>query len=118
MSQTAGVLVPESKKNHDSHSVSSHEKGNPAREAERKLAKEKEPELRAARRAAREAKKNAPSPTWYKVIMFGLMILGLLWIIVYYLGGGLFPIPGIGGWNIFIGFGIAMVGFFMTTRWR
>jgi len=50
--------------------------------------------------------------------MLGLMILGLLWVIVFYLSSQAFPIPGIGGWNLVIGFGIAFVGFLMTTRWR
>ena len=60
-----------------------------------------------------------PLPTWYKAIMFGLLILGLVWIMVFYLApGGQWPIPGIGGWNIVVGFGLAMVGFVMMTRWR
>lgn len=59
-----------------------------------------------------------PLPKWYKPVMFGLMLLGLVWIMVYYISQTLFPIPMIGGWNIVIGFGIAMVGFFMTTGWR
>ena len=46
-----------------------------------------------------------------------LLILGLLWIIVYYLTQGLFPIVQIGGWNILVGFGIALVGFLMMSRW-
>jgi hypothetical protein len=29
-----------------------------------------------------------------------------------------YPIPGIDAWNLVIGFGIAFVGFLMTTRWR
>ncbi|UBH24960.1 cell division protein CrgA [Micrococcus porci] len=59
----------------------------------------------------------APLPRWYKAVMFGLLILGLLWIVVYYLSQGLFPIPDAGGWNILIGFGIALVGFLMMSRW-
>ncbi|GAA1498924.1 cell division protein CrgA [Paeniglutamicibacter kerguelensis] len=59
-----------------------------------------------------------PLPKWYKPVMFGLMLLGLVWIMVYYISQTLFPIPMIGGWNIVIGFGVAMVGFFMTTGWR
>lgn len=60
-----------------------------------------------------------PLPTWYKSIMFGLLLVGLLWIMVFYLApGGQWPIPGIGGWNIIAGFGLAMVGFIMMTRWR
>ena len=60
----------------------------------------------------------APNPVWFKPIMLGLMILGLVWVIVFYLSGQALPIPGIGGWNLVIGFGIAFVGFLMTTRWR
>ena len=58
------------------------------------------------------------NPVWYKPVMFGLMLLGLVWVMVYYISQTLFPIPNIGGWNIVIGFGIAMVGFFMTTNWK
>lgn len=75
---------------------------------------------RAQRRTELSAEKQAPGPlpTWYKVIMFGLMIIGLLWIVVYYLTMGVAPIPQAGGWNIGIGFGVACVGFLMTTRWH
>jgi hypothetical protein len=59
-----------------------------------------------------------PNPVWFKPIMLGLMILGLLWVIVFYLSGSQWPVPGIGGWNLVIGFGIAFIGFLMTTRWR
>ena len=59
-----------------------------------------------------------PTPVWFKPIMLGLMVLGLVWVIVFYLSGQALPIPGIGGWNLVIGFGIAFVGFLMTTRWR
>ncbi|GAB3536994.1 cell division protein CrgA [Arthrobacter tecti] len=60
----------------------------------------------------------APNPIWYKPVMFGLMVIGLLWILVYYISEARFPIPQIDSWNILIGFGIAIVGFLMTTRWR
>ncbi|MCC3272014.1 cell division protein CrgA [Arthrobacter zhangbolii] len=59
-----------------------------------------------------------PNPVWYKPVMFGLMIVGLLWIITYYITQGQFPIPALGASNILVGFGIAIVGFLMTTRWR
>ncbi len=59
-----------------------------------------------------------PNPVWYKPVMFGLMILGLLWIIVYYISEGTLPVRSWEGLNIVAGFGIAIVGFLMTTRWR
>lgn len=60
----------------------------------------------------------APNPVWFKPIMLGLMIVGLVWVIVFYLSGSVLPIPGIGAWNLVVGFGIAFIGFLMTTRWR
>jgi hypothetical protein len=61
---------------------------------------------------------DAPNPVWFKPIMFGLMLLGLLWIIVYYISQTALPIPELGDGNILVGFGIMFVGFLMTTRWR
>jgi len=93
----------------------------------RDSARRKRAELDAARRAARGRAVStdlgdvelgpAPLPRWYKVLMFGLMILGLLWICTFYLTQGLFPIVGLGSWNILIGFGMALVGFLMMSRW-
>ncbi|MFI7583824.1 cell division protein CrgA [Kocuria sp. M1N1S27] len=60
----------------------------------------------------------APTPTWYKVIMLGLLVVGLLWLIVYYLFQGAYPVPGIGTWNIGVGLALMMAGLIMTTRWR
>lgn len=59
-----------------------------------------------------------PNPLWFKPLMFGFMLVGLAWIIVYYLSQGTFPIPGLNEWNIGVGFGFLIIGFFMTTRWR
>jgi hypothetical protein len=59
-----------------------------------------------------------PNPVWFKPVMFGLMIIGLLWIITFYISQGAFPVAAWGAGNIIAGFGIAIVGFLMTTRWR
>ena len=59
-----------------------------------------------------------PNAVWFKPVMFGLMIIGLLWIITFYISEGRFPVQAWGSWNIMAGFGIAIVGFLMTTRWR
>jgi hypothetical protein len=73
---------------------------------------------REVQRSTDDASANTPNPVWYKPVMFGFMIVGLLWIIVFYVSQGLFPIPDLGSWNILVGFGIAFIGFIMTTRWR
>jgi hypothetical protein len=58
------------------------------------------------------------NPVWFKPIMFGLMLLGLAWILTYYISNEMLPIGAIGAWNIAVGFGIMFVGFLMTTRWK
>lgn len=60
----------------------------------------------------------APNPVWFKPVMVGFMLLGLAWILVFYLSDQQFPIPGILSWNLVIGFGIAFIGFLMAMRWR
>ena len=54
----------------------------------------------------------------FNPIMIGLMLIGLVCVLVLYVSGMQYPIPGIGAWNLAIGFGIAFIGFLMTTRWR
>jgi hypothetical protein len=50
--------------------------------------------------------------------MLGLMVLGLLWVVTFYVTETKYPIPGIQYKNLFIGFGLMISGFLMTTRWR
>ena len=65
----------------------------------------------------------AENPTWYKVTMFGFMVVGLIWILTFYISSARYPLGSatpidLSNWNILIGFGIAMVGFVMTTKWK
>ena len=46
------------------------------------------------------------------------MIVGLVWLVIYYFSGTLYPIPGIGWGNMAIGIALMMVGFLMTLKWR
>lgn len=59
------------------------------------------------------------TPIWYKTIMFGLMLLGLLWLVVNYIAGEdiAFMIT-LGPWNYAVGFGLFILGLLMTTAWR
>ena len=91
------------------------------------LKQQRKRERQAQRREAQAAKAEVrerratdlrPTPLWYKIVMIGLMIVGLLWIITFYLFQGLVPIPGIGQWNLFIGLAFMLSGLIMTTRWR
>jgi Cell division protein CrgA len=76
------------------------------------------PRTRPARDDVNRSSEGAPNPVWFKPVMFGFMLLGLVWIIVFYVSQGTLPVPQLGSWNILVGFGIAFIGFLMTTRWR
>lgn len=106
--------MPESKPSQSTASQRDPEKiGNPAKRAAVEAAVD-------AKRA-RDARDFKPVPKWYKVLMFGLMIVGLLWIVVFYIAamqGIQVPIPGIGNWNIMCGFALALIGFIMMMGWR
>ena len=58
------------------------------------------------------------SPVWWAPLFCGLLLIGLVWLLVYYISSGAYPVPGISWWNIVIGLGIMMVGFLMTLWWR
>jgi hypothetical protein len=58
------------------------------------------------------------NPRWLVPVMVGLMVLGLLWIVATYLLNADYPIPGIGQWNLLIGFALIIAGFSLTTRWH
>ena len=58
------------------------------------------------------------SPVWWAPLFCGLLLIGLVWLMVYYISSGAYPVPGISWWNIVIGLGIMMVGFLMTLWWR
>ena len=51
--------------------------------------------------------------------MLGLMLLGLMWVVTYYISGAnQYPVPRSRRWNLGVGFGLMLAGFLMTTRWR
>lgn len=77
----------------------------------------------AAQRRSAKARERSPhdeqrNPLWFKPVMFGFMLVGFLWVIVYYISGTTVPLPQLGSWNIVIGFGVMFIGFIMTTRWK
>jgi hypothetical protein len=58
------------------------------------------------------------SPRWLAPLMVATFVLGLLWIVVYYVTQTDYPIGSIHNWNMAIGFGLIMVGFLLSTRWK
>ena len=61
---------------------------------------------------------DAESPGWLAPVMLGSFLIGLAWIVTFYISQTLYPIPDIGAWNMVIGFAFIGVGFSLATRWR
>jgi hypothetical protein len=64
------------------------------------------------------------SGRWVAPLMVTLFLLGLAWIVVFYItsaGSSTSAVPVIkqlGNWNILVGFGLIGGGFALSTRWR
>jgi len=58
------------------------------------------------------------SPRWLVPVMLTCFLVGLLWIVLYYLAPEMPLLSTLGGWNMLIGFGLIMVGFGLSTKWR
>ncbi|TCD54344.1 cell division protein CrgA [Alloscardovia theropitheci] len=76
--------------------------------------KRTEEETRRVEKAVKQTKSN---PVWFVPLFSFFLVLGLVWVIVYYIQSG-YPIPGIGTWNLLIGFAIMMVGFVLMMFWH
>lgn len=69
-----------------------------------------------------------PTRTWYIVTLLALGILGLLWMVLFYLaadpeslgaeGKPLHWMAQLDAWNYAIGFGMIIASLLMAMRWR
>ncbi|GAA2240048.1 hypothetical protein GCM10010401_10820 [Rarobacter faecitabidus] len=104
----------------------------PADSAAKSADSAKKPELTKARQRAAAAKNrkvkaksvrpSSANPVWLVPTMLTLLILGLVWIVVFYVTSGLLtfnlPIPGIGQWNLAVGFALILGGGILSTRYQ
>lgn len=70
-----------------------------------------------ARTGRRRVAAVAPNPAWLAPTAVTLLILGLLYLVVYYLSAGTVPLP-IGDWNLAVGFGVMLAGGGMLMFWK
>jgi hypothetical protein len=60
------------------------------------------------------------SPRWLAPAMIVFFVVGLIWIVTYYLAGVSVPLmrdlPPLG--NIGVGFAFISIGFFLATKWK
>lgn len=82
------------------------------------------PESRVRRKAAYiEPPKRSPSkktsPPWVGPAMLALFLLGIAWLVVYYVSNGdIVGFRELGPWNLAVGFGLIIGGFVLSTQWR
>ncbi|WP_329566006.1 cell division protein CrgA [Kitasatospora sp. NBC_01266] len=55
---------------------------------------------------------------WVAPVMLALFLIGLVWIVTYYVTSGSYPVQAWGNWNILVGFGFIAAGFGVSTQWK
>ncbi|MGP3998522.1 cell division protein CrgA [Streptomyces sp. 8N706] len=56
--------------------------------------------------------------SWVAPLMLTMFLIGLAWIVVFYVTTGELPIGSLGNWNIVVGFGFIAAGFVVSTQWK
>ncbi|GAA3300483.1 cell division protein CrgA [Streptomyces cinereospinus] len=55
---------------------------------------------------------------WVAPVMLALFLIGLAWIVVFYVTNSSLPVESLGNWNIVVGFGFIAAGFGVSTQWK
>lgn len=55
---------------------------------------------------------------WVAPVMLAMFLVGLAWIVLYYVTGGDLPVKSISSWNIAVGFAFIAAGFGFSTQWK
>jgi hypothetical protein len=65
-----------------------------------------------------------PSPMWLPVTAVALIVVGIAWLVIYYLTNGFFEVSALtalynlGYWNLAIGFGCMVAALGLLSKWR
>ena len=63
-------------------------------------------------------KPRTSSRVWVAPLMLACWLLGLAWLVVFYVAGQDIPVmDDLGNWNLLIGMGLIAVGFVVSTQW-
>jgi uncharacterized membrane protein (DUF485 family) len=63
-------------------------------------------------------KPRTTSRVWVAPLMLACWLLGLAWLVVFYVAGTAIPVMNhLGNWNLLIGMGLIAVGFVISTQW-
>ena len=67
----------------------------------------------------RKSARRKVSPPWVGPLIVALLVVGLAWIVVYYVSeNGVPGMSALGNWNLVIGFGLVIGGLTLATKWR
>lgn len=63
-------------------------------------------------------KPRTQSRVWVAPLMLACWLIGLAWLVVFYVAGQDIPVmKDLGNWNLLIGMGLIAVGFVVSTQW-
>lgn len=63
-------------------------------------------------------KPRTTSRVWVAPLMLACWLLGLAWLVVFYVAGQDIPVMDkLGNWNLLVGMGLIAVGFVVSTQW-
>jgi hypothetical protein len=65
------------------------------------------------------ARDDLPSGRWVPITGSALLVLGLMWIVVFYIAGRDIPVmSSLENWNLLVGMALIVAGFLVFTRWK
>jgi hypothetical protein len=69
-------------------------------------------------RPAATAASKKPSPVWLPITAVALIVVGIAWLVVYYLSSQEYPVAAWQYWNLAVGFGCMVASLAILSRWR
>ena len=69
-------------------------------------------------RPAATAASKKPSPVWLPATAVALIVVGIAWLVVYYLSSQSYPVAAWSYWNLAVGFGCMVASLGILSRWR
>ncbi|GAB3996022.1 cell division protein CrgA [Glycomyces albus] len=59
-----------------------------------------------------------PSPLWVPITAVSLIVIGIGWLVLYYLSGQAYPVAAWGYWNLAVGFSCMVASLLVLSKWR
>ncbi len=69
-------------------------------------------------RPSTTASAKKPSPIWVPALAVALIVIGIAWLVVFYLSEQAYPVASWQYWNLAVGFGSMVASLIVLSRWR